>query len=103
MKLNKADLDSHIEEERGSYGDLLEAVVKNKISDIETMYEHGNDIHVLSESDAAENSLLHIAAIHGNKEVAEFLIKSGINTNIKNKNNETPLHHVVALKDEQKA
>jgi ankyrin repeat protein len=103
VKLNKADIDSHIEEERGTYEDLLEAVIKNKLSDTEIMYEHGNDINALSENDTSKNTLLHISVMHGNKETAEFLIKQGINVNVRNHNNETPLHHAIAIKDDTKA
>lgn len=103
MKLNRADLDTHIEEERGTYNDLLEAVNKNKLSDIETMYEHGNDIHATDPSDKSKNTLLHIAARSGNLETVEFLIEKGFHINERNKNNETPLHHAIAIKDEDKA
>lgn len=103
MKLNRADLDAHIEEELGTFSDLLEAVTKNKLSDIETMYEHGNDIHAIDPTDKSENTLLHVAARNWNKETVEFLIEKGININVRNKNNETPLHHAVAIKDEDRA
>ena len=103
MKLNRADLDNHIDEERGNYSDLLEAVSKGKISDIDTMYEHGNDIFALSEDDTSKNTLLHIAVQTINIKATEFLIKKGINVNTKNANNETPLHHAVAIKNENKA
>lgn len=103
MKLNKSDLDTHIEEERGTYEDLLEACIKNKISDLETMYEHGNNIQAISESDTSKNTLLHIAVMHGSMDVAKFLIDHDIDVDVRNKNNETPLHHAVSIKDVNKA
>lgn len=103
QKLNRPDLNTHIEEERGTFDDLLEAISKNKISDIETMYEHGNDIFVLDSSDVSNNTLLHIAVMNGNRETAEFLIRKGIDVNSANANKETPLHHAVAIKNQKKA
>lgn len=103
MKFNKADLDNHIEEERGVYQDLLEAVIKGKTSDIQTMYEHGNDITAVDPSDSSENTLLHIAVKHGKKNSVELLLKLGLNINALNKNHESPLHHAVSIKDEQDA
>lgn len=103
MKLNKADLDAHINEERGEYADLLEAVTKGKNSDIQTMYEHGNDIFALDKTDSSDNTLLHVAVRNGNLETVELLIRLGINGNALNKNHETPLHHAVSLKEEEKA
>lgn len=103
MKLNKADLDAHIEEERGEYADLLEAVTNSKNSDIQTMYEHGNDIFALDNTDTSNNTLLHVAVRNLNKETAELLIRLGLDVNSMNKNHETPLHIAVALKDQEKA
>lgn len=103
MKLNRNDLDAHIEDERGSYEDLLEAVTKGKLSDTETMYEHGNDIFALDRTDTCENTLLHVAVRNANKDISEFLIRKGLDVNAKNKNNESPLHHAVAIKDQNKA
>lgn len=103
MKLNKTDLDTHIEEERGNYSDLLEAVTNAKNEDIKTMYEHGNDIFALDNTDTSENTLLHVAVRNMHKETAELLLDLGIDVNSKNKNNETPLHIAVAIKDVEKA
>lgn len=103
MKFNKADLDSHIEEERGEYLDLLEAVRKGKNSDIQTMYTHGNDIFAVDPSDSSGDTLLHVAVKHGKKETAELLLKLGININCQNSNGEVPLHHAVSIKDENDA
>ena len=103
IKINRADLDAHIEEERGTYEDLLEAVIKDKLSDVETMYTHGNDIHAISDNDSSKNTLLHVAVMHGSREVGEYLIRNGLSVNVLNQNNETPLHHSVAIKDETKA
>ena len=41
--------------------------------------------------------------MNGNKETAEFLIRKGIDVNAPNSNNETPLHHAVAIKNQKKA
>lgn len=101
--MNRPDLNTHIEEERGTFDDLLEAISKNKISDIETMYEHGNDIFALDSSDVSNNTLLHVAVMNANKETVEFLIRKGIDVNAVNSNNETPLHHAVAVKNQKKA
>lgn len=103
MKLNKADLDTHIQEERGEYQDLLEAVVKGKNSDIQTMYEHGNDIFATDQSDSSDNTLLHLAVKNGRKATVELLLKYGIDINSLNKSHETPLHHAVSIKDENDA
>lgn len=103
MKLNKADLDTHIEEEKGDYSDLVEAVINGKNSDIQTMYEHGNDIFALGKTDSSNNTLLHIAVRSGKLETIELLLKLGININALNENNETPLHHSVSLKEESEA
>jgi ankyrin repeat protein len=103
MKLNRADLDAHIEEERGQYSDLIEAVTNGKNSDIETMYEHGNDIFALDSTDSSQNTLLHVAVRNGNLETSELLIKLGIDVNALNKNGESPLHHAISVKDESRA
>lgn len=103
VKLNRKDLDAHIEDERGDYPDLLEAVTNGKNSDIQTMYEHGNDIFALDSTDSSNNTLLHVAVRNMHRDTVELLIKLGIDVNAKNKNNETPLHHAVALKDQDKA
>lgn len=96
-------MDAHIEDERGDYPDLLEAVTNGKNSDIQTMYEHGNDIFALDSTDSSNNTLLHVAVRNMHRDTVELLIKLGIDVNAKNKNNETPLHHAVALKDQDKA
>jgi ankyrin repeat protein len=67
------------------------------------MYEHGNDIFACDKSDLSSNSLLHVAIRNANKNTAELLIKMGMNSNIKNKNGETPLHLAVSIKDQEKA
>lgn len=103
MKLNRADLDTHIQEERGEYTDLLEAVTNGKNADIHTMYEHGNDILALDSTDSSGNTLLHVAVRNSKLETSELLINLGINANTLNKNNETPLHHAVSIKDENTA
>jgi ankyrin repeat protein len=103
MKLNRADLDTHIQEERGQYSDLLEAVTNGKSSDLHTMYEHGNDILALDSTDSSGNTLLHVAVRNGRLSTSELLIQLGINANVLNKNNETPLHHAVSIKDEESA
>mmetsp|Transcript_17057 Transcript_17057/g.19058 ORF Transcript_17057/g.19058 Transcript_17057/m.19058 type:complete len:160 (+) Transcript_17057:212-691(+) len=102
MKLNKADLDAHINDERGEYTDLLEAASNGKNSDIQTMYEHGNDIFVLDSTDS-NNTLLHVAVKSGNIETVELILRIGIAANVVNKGNETPLHHAVSLKNEEEA
>uniref|UniRef100_A0A7S3JEP2 Uncharacterized protein n=1 Tax=Euplotes harpa TaxID=151035 RepID=A0A7S3JEP2_9SPIT len=101
--MNRGDLDTHIEEERGTFSDLVEAVAKNKMSDVETMYEHGNDIFAVDTVDLSNNTLLHIAVSNASKEAAEFLVTHGIDVNVTNANNETALHHAIAIKDKSKA
>lgn len=62
MKIAKADLDRHVEEEKGDYMDLVDAIKKGNMNNLRTMYEHGNNIEGANENDPNQNSLVHIAA-----------------------------------------
>ncbi len=68
--------------------DLVEAVQHGRMDSVVTMFEHGNDIFINHNG----VSLVHIAAKHHQLACLEFLIKRGLDINLKNDNGETPLH-----------
>ena len=54
---------------------------------------------IVNLKDESENTPLHLAVRHNNKESVELLCKYGANVNLKDESENTPLHLAVTFKN----
>lgn len=73
---------------------FFEAVEEGDLAKVKKYLERGASVAV---RDRYGYAPLHIAALHGNVEVAKLLLESGADINAKDRNGETPLHLVTKV------
>lgn len=68
---------------------LLEAVKENHIITVKTLLAAGDEVNT---RDKFGETLLHLAAVRGYKEISSMLIAEGVDVNARDKRGVTPLH-----------
>lgn len=77
---------------------LYEATIEGDINKVQHFIEKaGSNLHTLSGTEIhffsdAENSLLHVAVIHGHINIVNFLLGLDVNVDVRNRRRQTPLH-----------
>jgi hypothetical protein len=105
--MKRADLDIFRTDMKARQGILFKNLLENNKADLPTAYQidaHdeqglqaivGADVAVNACDSETGNSLLHLAAKHGHKEIVELLIKRGADILLLNQRQQTPLHFAV--------
>jgi|GEM_PF-4206337 len=85
-----------VQSESVSADSLFSVMETNDVDGLAKLIKQGADLNQKGEG---ENSLLHLAALHGSVDVAEKLIQSGVEIDAINDKEETPL--IIATRAEQ--
>ena len=71
--------------------EAIEAIEPN-YADVTQLVRSGYDVNTIRTNRYMLPAPLHVAAEHGHKKIAEFLLEKKANVNISNRDRETPLH-----------
>ena len=90
----KCLLDQHISVnviDNNSWTPLMKSVTTGNVDNVTTLLELGADINMTTDRDVGGFSVLHFAAVNGDKDIIECLLNHNISVNMVNKDDETPL------------
>lgn len=89
--MNFAYIESHMVNEKGNIDDMIGDIEKNNIQKLDLRLAHGANIEEKT-CDSNKNTLLHIAAKLGKREMIQYILSKGLDVNIRNGYGETALH-----------
>ncbi|OMJ76732.1 hypothetical protein SteCoe_23846 [Stentor coeruleus] len=89
--MNFTYIESHMINEKGNIDDMMIDIEKNNIQKLDLRLAHGASIEEKT-CDSNKNSLLHIAAKMGKREMIQYILSKGLDINTRNEFGETALH-----------
>ncbi|KAL8916709.1 MAG: hypothetical protein Q9208_008356 [Pyrenodesmia sp. 3 TL-2023] len=90
MLLDHGGIDTSIRDRQGGGTALMRAVESGNLPVVELLLDRC--VSENEQKDYQGRGLLHVAAIHDQREIATFLLDRGLSINAKDKQNRTPLH-----------